>query len=102
MGFNSGFKGLKVKQLNYFFIKVTQLLVLPHLHRPRTQLLSHLTASVCCLLLMFPHLNLSPYNPFYLSPPLPERTLTDWPFKCWIKSHLPFAGIIRSSPFSPR
>jgi len=28
--------------------------------------------------------------------------LTFYPFKRWIKSHLPFAGIIRSSPYSPR
>ena len=29
-------------------------------------------------------------------------TLNSWPLKAWIKSHLLFAGIIRSSPFSPR
>jgi len=27
----------------------------------------------------FKGLNLSPYNPFYLSPTVPERTLTDRP-----------------------
>ena len=33
------------------------------------------TATVRCPLLTFSHLNLSPYNPSYLSPTVPERTL---------------------------
>jgi len=64
-----------VKQLNHFF-KITQSLVLPHLHHSCMQLLSHWTASIWCPLLMFPCLNLSPY-PSYLSPTVPEHMLTD-------------------------
>jgi len=30
------------------------------------------------------------------------QTNVCWPFKRWINSHLLFAGVIRSSPFSPR
>jgi len=37
----------------------------------------------------------------FLTPPLPPGSGTS-PFKPRIKSHLLFAGIIRSSPFSPR
>jgi len=46
---------------------------------------------------------------FQIGPPVEAGTLSwcmlvavNWPFKRWIKSHLLFAGIIRSSPFSPR
>jgi hypothetical protein len=46
-------------------------------HRSRKRLLSHWTASVRCPLLTFPLLNFSPYKPSYLSPTVPEHTLTD-------------------------
>ena len=71
-----------VKQPNNFFIKITQSLVLPPIAL-ECDCFPHWTASVCCPLLTFPHLNLSPYNPSYLSPMVPEHTVTDYIYNAW-------------------
>jgi len=67
-----------VKQINHFLVKQhSHFTVLPHLHHSHTRLLSHWTASVHYPLLTFPCLNLSLYNPSYLSPMILEHILTD-------------------------
>ena len=67
-----------VKQLNHIPVKYqSHFTVLPHVHDSRTRPLSHWTASMHYPLLTFPRLNPSPYNPSYLSPVVPEHTLTD-------------------------
>jgi hypothetical protein len=70
-----------VKQLNQILVKYhSHFTVLSHLHDSRKRLLSHWTASVSYLLLTFPRLNLSLYNPLYVSPLVPEYTLIDLTF----------------------
>jgi hypothetical protein len=65
-------------QLKKLILKITQSLVLPHIALVR-DLLPYWIASVRCPLLTFSHLRLYLYISSYLSPTVPEHTLTDRP-----------------------
>jgi len=69
----------QVKQLNHFLLNnIVTFYSLTHIALV-CDCFPYWIASVRCLLLTFAHLNLTPYNPSYLSAMLPEHTLTDHP-----------------------